>query len=232
MAYDSRLLTFDWRSSSEENEGVNERPIEYEDLLRQSLDSAVREADAYFMKEGPLHRTLRRLAERFSSERIDYALVGGMALGEHGYIRMTDDVDILLTAAGLERFQQRLVGRGYVAVHSGATRAFRDTETRVRIEFLIAGEFPGDGKPKDVCFPDPAGAAEDVNGIKVLKLPRVVELKLASGMSAPHRLRDLADVQEIIRARRLGESFSAQLDASVRAAYLKLLADLRNADLD
>lgn len=209
---------------------MNERPIEYEDLLRESLDSVLREADAYFMKEGPLHRTIRALAERFRAEGIDYALVGGMALGEHGYIRMTDDVDVLLTPAGLERFQQRLVGQGYIAAHPGASRTFRDAETRVRVEFLIAGEFPGDGKPKDVCFPDPGGAAEDVKGIQVLKLPRVVELKLASGMTAPHRLRDLADVQEIIRARNLDENFAAQLDASVRETYLNLLADVRSAE--
>lgn len=209
---------------------MNAERRDYEELLHESLDSVVREADAYFMKEGPLHRTLRTLAERFRQEGIDYGLLGGMALGEHGYVRMTDDVDILLTAEGLGRFQERLLGRGYVAAHPGASRTFRDAETRVRIEFLIAGEFPGDGKPKAVCFPDPAGATEDVGGIEVLKLPRVVDLKLASGMSAPHRLRDLADVQEIIRVRRLDERFAAELDPSVRETYLKLLADLRSAE--
>jgi hypothetical protein len=48
-------------------------------------------------------------------------------------------------------------------------------------------------------------------------------------LTAPHRLRDLADVQEIIRARNLDEDFAAQLDASVRETYLSLLADVRNA---
>jgi hypothetical protein len=99
----------------------------------------------------------------------------------------------------------------------------------VRVEFLIAGEYPGDGKPKAVRFPAPATASVDVNGIMVLQLPRVVELKLASGMTAPHRLRDLADVQEIIRARNLDDGFAAELDPSVRETYLKLLADVRTA---
>ena len=39
--------------------------------------------------------------------------------------------------------------------------------------------------------------------IALLPLPRTIELKLASGMTAPHRLKDLADVIEIIRILRL-----------------------------
>jgi hypothetical protein len=61
-----------------------------------------------------------------------------------------------------------------------------------------------------------------MDGLRVLRLPRLVELKLASGMSAPHRLRDLADVQEIIKVRGLDAAFADQLDLSVRARYLEL----------
>ena len=80
-----------------------------------------------------------------------------------------------------------------------------------------------------MSFPDPAAAAEEVSGIRVLVLPKVIELKLASGMSAPHRLRDLADVQELIKVRQLGEEFASQLDPSVRATYLDLLRAVRAA---
>ena len=183
----------------------------------------VREAGDYFAGSGRLHATLRRLAQRLSGEGITYALLGGMALGEHGYVRMTEDVDVLLTADGLARFRQRLEGRGYVGTHPGATRSFRDVESGVRIEVLVTGEFPGDGRPKAVSFPDPAAASVEVEGVRILALPRLVELKLASGTSAPHRLRDLADVQEIIKARGLDETFAEQLDASVREAYVELL---------
>ena len=53
----------------------------------------------------------------------------------------------------------------------------------------------------------------------MLPLPTLLELKLASGLSAAHRLKDLADVQEVIRALRLPESLATELDASVRAKY-------------
>jgi hypothetical protein len=83
---------------------VSTRP--YEETLRESFVSALREAGAYFMNEGRLIETLRRLATRLRDEGIPYALLGGMALGEHGYVRMTEDVDVLLTPEGLERFRK------------------------------------------------------------------------------------------------------------------------------
>jgi hypothetical protein len=202
----------------------------YETELRESFDFALREAGAYFMKQGRLHESLHRLAARLDAEQITYALVGGMALGEHGYVRMTEDVDVLLTPEGLETFRKRLVGRGYVATHPGAGRTFRDTESGVRIEILVSGEFPGDGKPKPVRFPDPAEAIVDADNLRVLPLARIVELKLASGMTAPHRLRDLADVQELIKSRDLDDSFASQLDASVRARFLELYRATQGTD--
>ncbi|HXG94222.1 MAG TPA: hypothetical protein VNN73_17895 [Blastocatellia bacterium] len=56
------------------------------------------------MKTGPVHETLSKLAERLPKEKIDYALIGGMALALHGFVRPTQDIDLLMTAEGLERF--------------------------------------------------------------------------------------------------------------------------------
>ena len=63
-----------------------------------------------------------------------------------------------------------------------------------------------------------------VRGISVALLPltSLVELKLASGMTAPHRLRDLADVLELIRAARLPATLAEELDPSVREKYREL----------
>ena len=58
------------------------------------------------------------------------------------------------------------------------SKNLRDTLNGVKIEFLITGEFPGDGKPKPVAFPSPQDVFEIRDGIKVLQLPRLIELKL------------------------------------------------------
>ena len=201
----------------------------YEVRLRDSFEATLREAGEFFMGRGDVRATMRRLAARFASEGIEYAVVGAMALGQHGYVRMTEDVDVLVTRAGLGRFVKACSGKGYVPTHKGSRRMFRDAETGVRVEFLVAGEFPGDGKPKAVAFPDPAQCAVEVDGIRVVALPRLIELKLASGMTAPDRLRDLADVQEIIRSERLTARFATQLDVSVRPKFHELLTLIRRA---
>ncbi|MEO6191986.1 MAG: hypothetical protein ABIS20_03170, partial [Thermoanaerobaculia bacterium] len=81
---------------------------------------------------------------------------------------------------------------------------------------------PGDGLPKPVAFPDPALAAVRGERIALLPLPRTIELKLASGMTAPHRLKDLADVIEIIRILRLPAGLVEELDPYVREKYREL----------
>jgi len=52
-----------------------------------------------------------------------------------------------------------------------------------------------------VAFPDPVLAGEEGDGFRVISLVKLIELKLASGMTAPHRRqRDLSDVQDLIGA--------------------------------
>jgi hypothetical protein len=104
---------------------------------------------------------------------------------------------------------------------AGTSTKLRDTATGVRIEFLITGGFPGDGKPKPVAFPDPAAVAVEIDGIRYVGLPTLVELKLASGTAA-HRLKDLGDVQELIRALALPRTFAAHLNPYVRAKFYEL----------
>lgn len=174
------------------------------------------------MKKASVQSTLERLAHRLDQEGISYAVIGGMALNVHGYVRVTRDVDVLLTPAGLEAFARLCVGRGYVAAFPGARKAFVDAESRVPIEVVTAGEYPGDGKPKAVAFPDPATSSVEIDGIRVVPLPTLIELKLASGLSAGHRLRDLADVQDLIVALELALDLENALDASVREEYRRL----------
>ena len=84
------------------------------------------------------------------------------------------------------------------------------------------GEYPGDGEPKPVSFPDPTTAFSIVNGIRCINLASLIELKLASGMTSFERLRDLSDVQQLIQVLNLDEKFAEQLDPYVRAKFDEL----------
>lgn len=204
--------------------------VAYERRLRQSTDLVLREASEFFMQRGDLYRTLRDATRCLDEAGIPYAVVGAIALAQHGLARMTLDIDILLTAQGLAAFKSLSVGRGYVPAFPGAERSFRFADTGVRLDIIITGEYPGDGLPKPVSFPDPMAASVDLGGIRVLALERLVELKLASGMTAAHRRRDLADVQDLIRTLGLAAAFAERLDASVRDLYRQLWGEAQTPD--
>jgi hypothetical protein len=61
-------------------------------------------------------------------------------------------------------------------------------------------------------------------------LEKLIELKLASGMTAPDRLRDLADVQEVIRVLGLDRHFSERLDPYVQAKFVELYETVTRAE--
>ncbi len=180
-----------------------------------------REAARFFMSKSNVHRALERLVDRLTRLNIPHAIVGAMALNAYGYQRTTSDVDVLVRREGLEAFKGAFLGRGYLERFPGS-KGLRDTVQNVKIDVLLTGEYPGDGKEKPVAFPDPAVAAVGGERFALLPLEVLVELKLASGMTAPHRLRDLADVIELVRVNDLPRELSESLDPYVREKYLEL----------
>ncbi|CAN5768337.1 hypothetical protein BH11MYX3_BH11MYX3_06880 [soil metagenome] len=178
-------------------------------------------AERFFMGDADVQRAMRKLAAALDQLQIPYVLVGAMALNEYGYRRVTVDVDILLTSASLQRFKEAWLGRGYVEKFPGS-RAVRDTELNVTIDVLLTGGYPGDGLPKPVSFPDPADVAIREGGLSLLPLAKLVELKLASGISSPQRMKDLTDVFELIKHAKLERELASQLDPYVQSKYLEL----------
>lgn len=189
--------------------------------MAENLTHLLQEVDDFLMGESKIHRTLTRIARYLDELEVDFALAGGLAVGLRGHLRVTVDVDLLITAEGLERFKKRWLGRGYVEKFQGS-RGVKDADTGVGVDFLIAGQYPGDGRPKPVCFPPPASIPRAEEPYRILDLRTLIELKLASGQSAPDRLVDLADVVALIRANRLSEDYADSLDASVREKYVEL----------
>ena len=198
----------------------------YDDWLRRPDVDAVAAMCRFFMGDDPVHQTLRNIAARLDALGIAYAVAGGMALGAHRFVRATVDVDVLVTPEGLAAAHRELEGLGYVLPFAGS-KNLKDATTGVRIDFIVAGQFPGDGKPKPVAFPDPAQAGVVLDGIRYLGLASLVELKLASGMTNLGRMKDLGDVQEVIRALDLPLDFSQQLNPYVRPKYEELWRGLK-----
>lgn len=198
----------------------------FDATIRRGGDGALREASRFFVQADAVYDSLREIARRFPEIGVSYAVLGGMALVAHGYRRTTEDVDVLVTPEGLRRIHEKLVGLGYRPAFE-KSRNLRDTRTGVQIELVTAGGYPGDGQPKPVVFPDPDRVAVEIDGIRYVNLPTLIELKLASGMTHPGRLRDLADVQELIRVLNLTDDFAEKLNPFVRERFGELLQAVR-----
>jgi len=205
---------------------------DFQDVLLCPLET-YQEGLAFFAGKGMMQSTLQRLAADLEERGIHYCVIGAVALNLHGYKRFTVDIDLLLSDEGLRRFREELAGRGYRPAFEGATKRFRAVEENIPIDVITAGEYPGDGRPKPVQFPEPQDASVTIAGIRTLRLEKLIELKLASGMTAPDRIKDLGDVQEVIRALRLDRDFAEKLDPYVRGRFLELqqaVAQARDRD--
>jgi hypothetical protein len=173
------------------------------------------------MGQADAQKALYKLTEILEAEQLPYAIIGAFALNEYGHRRVTVDVDLVMRDGDLRTFKERWLGRGYRERIVGTGKLF-DTEHGVDIDVLSTGRFPGDDKPKPIAFPDPAISAVRGRSFALLPMPLFIELKLASGMVAPHRGKDLVDVQELIRSAKLGREVAKELHPWVRDRFLEL----------
>jgi len=196
-----------------------------DDLARDAVDermgASLARLGEYFMGKSPLQLAAEALAERLDALEAEYAVGGALAVNYHGVMRATEDVDVLIAADDLARFKECWLGRGYASLFPGS-KAIRDVERGVKIDFMIVGDYPGDGRPKPVSFPRPKDAALRGDRFRVVKLERLIELKLACAITAPHRFRDLDDVVQLIRKNALPRNYGEQLDPYVRQKFDEL----------
>ena len=90
----------------------------------------------------------------------------------------------------------------------------------------MAGD-PAGAEGSPVTYPDPSSESWiERGGVRIPTLSALIEFKIASGIWG-HRDLDLADVQKLIQANGLDESFAASLRPALRSAYLDQLARSR-----
>ena len=173
-------------------------------MKRSTFSDSLQRASEFFAGRGEMYAALNRIERALREENIDFAVVGGMALNFHGYRHVTNDIDLLTTPEGLAQMHRRLVGRDY---EEEGRWNLRDVENDVVIDILVR-----DGSIDYVDF----------KGHRVTTLAKLIELKLTAGMASRGRIKDLADVQELIKFARLPRELGEQLDPSTRDDYYRL----------
>jgi hypothetical protein len=197
--------------------GAGRLPAEAEAKFREGVDYCGK----FFMGQAEAQLALYRLTGILETEGLPYAIIGAFALNEYGHRRVTVDVDLVMREEDLQEFKRRHLGKGYEERVPG-TGKLLDTVHGVNVDVLSTGRFPGDDKPKPIAFPDPAAVALRGERFALLPMSRYIELKLASGMVAAHRGKDLVDIQELIKSAGLPASVADDLHPWVRAKFLEL----------
>lgn len=193
----------------------------YEEMMSQDLQWAFTQGSIFFEGRGYVQESLRRITKRLNEAGISYAVADAAAMYLHGFRRYFEVIHILVTKPSARRIYESLDRRGYIRPFA-LSKHLRDAESGVKIELLLSGDYPGDGKPKELPFPDPDQVSTLIGDVRCLKLPTLIELKLCSGMTSAGRYKDLADVQELIRMLGLPLAFGEQLNPYVRAKFDEL----------
>jgi len=144
---------------------------------------------------------------------IPHLIVGGLAVQEHGYPRVTIDVDIIVpdVLEAVEFITASVTGP-FDRVPQMDDRV-EDRRNGVIIDLLPAGRILKAGCK--VPFPEPAKVTEQ---LQIIKLEDLVSLKLDSWSGSPlRRHKDKTDVIELILRRKLPRDLAVA--PVVRALY-------------
>ena len=151
---------------------------------------------------------------------VPHALVGGVAVLHHGYVRATRDLDLLLSRSDLPRLEPLLDRHGFART---AANRLHHRSSGVDVDLLFAGEArPRPGTPP---YPSPLELGRSAREPDVVDLPALLDLKLTAA-----RHQDLADVVALLKA--LDEAGYLAAEAALRSELRPELARLRRDALD
>jgi hypothetical protein len=176
--------------------------------------------EACFLREATgttaVAETARTVAAALARYDVPHLIAGGLAVQEHGYPRMTVDVDIVVPDV-LEAAEFGTADlSGSLARVRDVQDRLRDKRTGVVIDLLPAGKVVKAGCK--VPFPQPRTASDK---LQFVTLEELISLKLDSWANSPlRRMRDKTDVVELILRRELRRDLAVA--AAVRGFYLEV----------
>lgn len=167
-----------------------------------------------------------RCHQIFEQSGIPHSVCGGVAVCLHGYQRNTTDVDMIINACDSALVKQLLLAEAFQ--WDDELKEFRSS-SGIPVQFLVAGERAGKGSEVNIPVPEGESNIEELDGLIVVRLSRLIEMKLASGMGSLRRThKDFADVVELIANRDLDSSFARYLHKSLRPTFRELVHRVRD----
>lgn len=165
----------------------------------------------------PEDEALRALRALLDDAGVAYKIAGGIAVVHHGYVRSTDDLDVLVEAGGVERLDPHLAAHGF---SRPSERRLVHGPTSVQVDLLVEGEAlprPGAGS-----YPSPGATEASPGDSAIVSLPALVTLKLRA-----RRHQDTADVVALLKPLEDAEylALESRVPAELRGDLLALRRD-------
>jgi predicted nucleotidyltransferase len=152
----------------------------------------------------------------FEKEKIEYALMGGFAMGAIGVIRATADLDFVVNAKDLAKIEAIMEKYGYRCVYKSENISQYVSDIKIfgEIDFLHAF------RPVSAAMLKRAVTMPIIEGrhtIKVLKPEDIIGLKLQAAVNNPGRKnREYVDIAMIM------EHYRQKLDWRLLGEYFRL----------
>lgn len=169
---------------------------------------------------------LMRAVGALAADGIPYAVVGGNAVAawvsrvDEAAVRNTQDVDILIRRADLERTIAALTSIGFVYKHSSGIDMFLDgpeAKARDAIHLVFAGEKV---RPEHLSAAPDVDAAEQGPAYRTIELEPLVRMKLNS-----FRRKDQVHLLDMIEVGLIDESWPARFEPVLAERLQQLIDD-------
>lgn len=163
-----------------------------------------------------LYSAMKEIHSFLKKADIEHAFIGGAAVNEYNYSRMTEDIDLLISQK--DRPKIKTLPPGWVRVKSDKSMSLHEPKTRVDI--IYSGE--GAGDQRGISYKTPSEIINISSGLPFISLPDLVAYKLSSYLYGQLRDRDRADVIELIQRNRLNKGFLLKYRDDIRSEYQKV----------
>jgi len=155
-----------------------------------------------------LEKTAEKAVSALAEQGIPSLVCGGLAVQEYGYPRMTHDVDIIVPNVPAAYAVLSLAGFRPSRETPGRIGFMVDRETKIELDLLPAAQ----SISGPVSFPTPHTVTQHPT---LVSLSDLISLKLGSYLGTPmQRLKDRADVHELIQRRKLPRNFHVHAEVS------------------
>jgi hypothetical protein len=144
------------------------------------------------------------------SRQVDACVLGGIAVNLHGYHRTTIDLDLYTEDRKVTDVELRAAGARW------DSKAREHVLDDVRIHTVT----PEDARHR-------VQRVSEIDGIRVVSLKDLIAIKLLTGLNFPDRAKDIADVQELVRAIGLDKTFAPSLPKALRVDFKRIVDSVR-----